>query len=108
MEFFELSFFDNSLMNFGSSSVKCDRLYPENNFAEVFMLSYFSTVDCATILPSRHGYISDASLRCLIQRLRDVSKRPDLQIPETSPGRFIKDVSSETSLRSLRLSQRRL
>ena len=40
--------------------------------------------------------------------LRDVSKRADLQISKTSPVRCIKDVSSETSLRSLRSSQRRL
>ena len=57
---------------------------------------------------SGHGCISDASLRRLIQRLRDISKRADLQISETSPWRLIKDVSSETSLRSLRFSQRRL
>ena len=56
------------------------------------------------INPTRHGCISNASLR----RLRDISKRDDLQISETSPGRLIKDVSSETSLRSLRFSQRRL
>ena len=48
--------------------------------------------------PSRHGCISDASLRRLMQRLRDISKRADLQISETSPVRCIKDVSSETSL----------
>ena len=60
------------------------------------------------IFPSRHGCISDASLRRLMQRLRDISKRADLQISETSPVRCIKDVSSETSLRSLRSSQRRL
>ena len=41
-------------------------------------------------------------------RLRDISKRADLQISETPPGRLIKEVSSETSLRSLRFSQRRL
>ena len=56
--------------------------------------------------PSRHGCISDASLRRLMQRLRDISKRADLQISETSTGRLIKDVSSETPLRSLRFSQR--
>ena len=54
---------------------------------------------------SRHRCISDASLRRLIQRLRDILKRVDLQISEKSPGRLIKDFSSETSLRS---SQRRL
>ena len=58
--------------------------------------------------PSGNGYISDASPRRLIQRLRDISNRADLQISETSPWRLIKDVSSETSLRSLRFSQRRL
>ena len=35
---------------------------------------------------SRHGCISDGSLRRLMQRLRDISKRADLQISETSPG----------------------
>ena len=60
------------------------------------------------ICSSRHGCISDAALRRLIQRLRDILKRANLQISETSPGRFIKDVSSETSQRSLRFSQRRL
>ena len=55
---------------------------------------------------SRHGCISDASLRHLMQRLRDISKRVDLQISETSPVRCIIDASSETSLRSLRSSQR--
>ena len=58
-------------------------------------------------IPRRHGRISDAFLRRLMQRLRDISKRADLQISETSPLRFIKDASSETSLRSLRSSQRR-
>ena len=58
--------------------------------------------------PSRHECISDVSLRRLIQRLRDISKRVNLQISETSPGRLIRDFSSETSLRSLRFSQRRL
>ena len=52
--------------------------------------------------------ISDASLIRLIHRLRDISKRADLQISETLPRRLIKDVSSETSQRSLRFSQRRL
>ena len=41
-------------------------------------------------IPSRHGCISDASRRRLIQRLRDISKRADLQISETSPVRCIK------------------
>ena len=35
---------------------------------------------------SRHGYISDVSLRRLKQRLRDTSERADLQISKTSPG----------------------
>ena len=50
----------------------------------------------------------DASLRRLIERLRGILKRADLQISEMSPGRLVKDVSSETSLRSLRFPQRRL
>ena len=58
--------------------------------------------------PSRLGCMSYASLRRLIQRLRDISKRDDLQISQTPPKRLIKDVSSETSLKSLRLSQRGL
>ena len=58
--------------------------------------------------PSRHGCIADTSLRRLMQRLRDNSKRADLQISETSAVRCIKDVSSETSRRSLRSSQGRL
>ena len=58
--------------------------------------------------PSWHGCISQASLRLVIQCLRDISKRAVLQIFETSPGRLIRDVSSETSLRYLRFSQRRL
>ena len=60
------------------------------------------------VRPSRHGCISDTSQRRLIHRLRDMSKRSDLQISETSPERLIRDVSLETSLRSLRFSQRRL
>ena len=32
----------------------------------------------------------DASLRRLMQRLRDISKRADLQISEPSPGRLFK------------------
>ena len=48
-------------------------------------------------IPSRHGCISDASLRFLTQRLKDVSDRADLQISETSVMRPIKDVSSEMS-----------
>ena len=58
--------------------------------------------------PSRLGCISYAFLRRLIQRLRDISKRDDLQISETPLKRLIKDVSSKTSLRSLRFSQRGL
>ena len=58
--------------------------------------------------PSWHGCISDASLRRLMQRLRDISKRADLQISETSPMRCIKDIASETSLRSPRSSERRI
>ena len=50
--------------------------------------------------PSRLGSISDTSLRRFIQRLRDILKRADLQISEAPPGRLIKDVSLETSLRS--------
>ena len=38
--------------------------------------------------PSRHGYISDASLRRLTQRLRNVSDRADLQISEATLMRF--------------------
>ena len=65
-------------------------------------------ISVTDLYPSRHGCISDASLRRLIQRLRDISKRADLQISEMSTVRCIKDASSETSLRSLRSSQRRL
>ena len=39
--------------------------------------------------PSGLGCISDASLRRLIQRLRDILKRADLQVSETPPGRLI-------------------
>ena len=63
---------------------------------------------CKNSPSSRNRCISDASLRRLMQRLRDISKRADLKISETSPVRCIKDVSAETSLRSLRSSQRRL
>ena len=58
--------------------------------------------------PSGHGCISDASLRRLIQRLGDVSKRADLQISEMYRWRLIKDASPVTSLKSLRFSQRRI
>ena len=52
--------------------------------------------------------VSQMHLRRLMKRLRDISKRADLQISETSPARSIKDASSETSMRSLGSSQRRL
>ena len=42
------------------------------------------------------------------KNLRDISKKAYLQISNTSPGRLIKEVSSETSLRSLMFSQSRL
>ena len=48
----------------------------------------------------------DAFLRRIMQCLREISKRTDLQISETAPGRLVKGVSSETSLTSLRFSQR--
>ena len=67
-----------------------------------------ASLELSQTYPSRPGCISDASLRRLIQRLRDVSKRADLQISEMSRWRWIRDISSETSLRSLRFSQRRL
>ena len=41
-------------------------------------------------LPSRHICILDASLRRLMQRLRDISKKNDLPISETFPVRSIK------------------
>ena len=59
-----------------------------------------------TLLSNQHGCISDVSLRRFMQRLRNISKRADLQISETSSGRLIKDFSTETFLRSLRFSQR--
>ena len=43
-----------------------------------------------------------------MQRLREILKRADFQISETSHVRCIEDASSETSLRFLRSSQRRL
>ena len=73
-----------------------------------FFCCLISTFSGILTCPSRHGCISNASLRRLMQRLRDISKRADLQISETSAKRLIKDVSSETSLKSLRFSQRRL
>ena len=57
---------------------------------------------------SRHGCISDASLRRLTQRLRDVSDRAGLLISGTSLMRLIKDVSSEMFLRCLTSSRRYL
>ena len=50
-----------------------------------------------TWLPSRHGCISDASLGRLMQRLKDISKRADLQILGMSLVKCIKDVSSDLS-----------
>ena len=58
--------------------------------------------------PNGQGYIPDASLRRLIQRFRNISKRYDLKVSETSPGISSKGVFSETSLKSFRFSQRRL
>ena len=55
----------------------------------------------------RHGCISDTSLRGLMQHLRYISKRDDLQFSETAMVRLIKDAFSETSPRSFRSSQRR-
>ena len=43
------------------------------------------------------------SFKAFRKHLRDISKRADLQLSETSPVRSIKDVSPETSLRSLSL-----
>ena len=77
-------------------------------FEKCFFCCLISTFSGILTCPNRHGCISDASLRRLMQRLRDISKRADLQISETSAKRLIKDVSSETSLKSLRFSQRRL
>ena len=51
---------------------------------------------------------SDVPLRRLIQCLREISKRADLQISETSLERLIIDNSSVMSHRSLRFSQGRL
>ena len=42
--------------------------------------SHILTLNLLKISPSRHARISDASLRRLIQRLRVISKRVDLQI----------------------------
>ena len=48
----------------------------------------------------------EMSLWRLMQRLRDISKRADLQIYKMSPERLIRDVSSKTSLRYLSLFQK--
>ena len=72
-----------------------------------FFCCLISTFSGILTCPSRHGCISDASLRRLMQRLRDISKRADLQISDTSAKSLIKDIS-EMSLKSLRFSQRRL
>ena len=68
-------------------------------------MDYFSFI---FPFPNGQGCTPDVSLRRLMQRFRDISKRADLQTFETSPGILIKDVSSETSLKSPRFSQRRL
>ena len=74
----------------------------------VNLLHIFRTAFYKSTYTNRHGCISDTSLRRLMQRLRDISERADFQIWETSPVRCIKDIFSETSLRSLRSSQKRL
>ena len=66
------------------------------NFAHVIKHANFKLYRACSDIPSRHGRISDASLRRLMQRLRDISKRADLQISEMSPVRCIKDVSPKT------------
>ena len=80
------------------------------NIKHINIDRYVSTIsnpdDVLELHPRLPGCISDASQRRLKQRLRDISRRADFEISETSPGRLIRDVSSETSLRSLRLSQR--
>ena len=55
-------------------------------------------------MPSPHGFLSDASLRSLMQCIGDILLRADLQICETSSMRSIKDASSEASLRFLKFS----
>ena len=75
-------------------------------FSRVILLSiviYSKTGSCICL--RSHWCTSYASLKRLIQRLRDMA---DLQIPETSPGRLIKGITSEASLRSRRFSQKRL
>ena len=80
------------------------------NIKHINIDQYVSTIsnpdDVLELHPRQPGCTSDASQRRLKQRLRDISRKADLEISETSPGRLIRDVSSETSLRSLRLSQR--
>ena len=73
-----------------------------------FFCSLISTFSGILTCPSRHGCISNASLRRLMQRLRDISKRADLQISDTSAKSLIKDISSEMFLKSLSFSQRHL
>ena len=58
-------------------------------YDEMFCLLTVRRSGLEVFLTSWHGYISDSSFRHLIQCLRDISKRSDLQISETSPGRFI-------------------
>ena len=58
-------------------------------YDEMFCLLTVKSSHLEVFLTSWHGYISDSSFRHLIQCLRDISKRFDLQISETSPGRFI-------------------
>ena len=79
-------------------------------FAKIYEVFYFFLQVSYKWIPLSFAFPAgmDISQMRLIQRLRDISKRADLQISETSPGRLIKDVSSETSLRSPRFSQRRL
>ena len=79
----------------------------ESHLAE-YQILIVAQIYIVTSNPSQHGCILNVSLRRLIQHLRDISKKADLQISETSSGRLIKDVSSETSQRSLRFSQIRL
>ena len=92
------------------------------NFIQIITMNQFTTdshlaeyrilivaqIYIVTSNPSQHGCILNVSLRRLTQRLRDISKKADLQISETSSGKLIKDVSSETSQRSLRFSWIRL
>ena len=82
---------------------KCKDFIKFNKVLKRFFKTFFTM--CLT---SRHGCISDASLRRLTQCLRDVSDRADLQISETSLMRSIKGVSSEMSVRCLASSRRHL